>query len=351
MSIANSFPVFQADQVLTNKHLNDLFNYLDQQDRVTRCKLLGSGIVCGLDISYSSGVISISKGCGLTSQGFLILFCDHIGRNGYKYYIPYTKPAFPNDLKLIIQCGAEPDHNNIPFFSTPTSENFEDTGIFLLLTQNDYDALTDNSKAVSLSQVSLDDYAVVLFLEADELSLKNCDTNDCNDKGSLMDFEIRPLLVNKKSLGVTGTNGHVGKPFQNVELRRYNVPVKNLNTTDDVLNAFVALLDDQTLGQLSDDLILSYDQYGYLLGNGNVATNPFGKLADYKKDIQAIIQHRPFLIQYYYDFIYDLILALTEFRRRSYAIIGECCGDEMKFPNRIVTLLFGHNGKSLRFLR
>ena len=332
MSIANSFPVFEADQVLTNKHLNDLFNYLDQQDRITRCKLLGSGIVCGLDISYSPGVIGISKGCGLTSQGFLILFCDHIGQNGYKYYIPYTRPAFPNDLKLIIQCGPEPDHNNIPFFSLPaTGENF-DNGIFLLLTQDDYNALTDNSSAVSLSQADLGEYAVVLFLEADELSLKNCDTNDCNDKGSLMDFEIRPLLVNKKTLGASGSNGNVGKLFQNVELRRYNVPVKNLNTADDVLNAFVALLDDQTLSQLSDDLMLTYDQYGFLLTGNTTATNPFGQLADFKKDIQAILQIRPFLIQYYYDFIYDLILALTEFRRRSYSIVGECCGDEMKFP-------------------
>src|SRR5215831_8692283 len=134
MSIANTFPVFEADQVLTNKHLNDLFNYLDQQDRLTRCKLLGSGIVCGLEISHTNDTINITKGCGLTSQGYIILLCDHVGENGYKYAMPYTEHAFPADLELISQCG-DPDTSNIRFFSSNTANGQED--ILLLLTQSD----------------------------------------------------------------------------------------------------------------------------------------------------------------------------------------------------------------------
>ncbi len=103
MSIANTYPVFEADQVLTNNHLNDLFNYLDQHDRLTRSKLLGSGIVCGLEISHTSDTINVTKGCGLTSQGYIILFCDHISDNGYKYIVPYNRPPLPNNLQLIRQ--------------------------------------------------------------------------------------------------------------------------------------------------------------------------------------------------------------------------------------------------------
>src|SRR4249919_330545 len=118
MSIANTFPFFEADQVLTNKHLNDLFNYLDQQDRLSRCKLMGSGIVCGLEISHTSDTINITKGCGLTTQGYIILFCDHIGQEGYKYYMPYTRPAFPNHLQLIHQCPPDPGTGNILFYAS-----------------------------------------------------------------------------------------------------------------------------------------------------------------------------------------------------------------------------------------
>lgn len=329
MSIANTFPVFEADQVLTNQHLNDLFNYLDQQDRLTRCKLLGSGIVCGLEISRTPDTINITKGCGLSSQGYLILFCDHIGREGYKYYMPYSRPAFPNDLKLVTQCGPDPDRSHILFYATEAGAAGNE--VLLLLTQKEYDALSDKTGVIPLSQsASLAEYVVVLFLEAGELSLKNCDTNDCNDKGSVMDFEIKPLLVHKKLLQ-GNDDGNSGKTsFEHVELRRYNVPVKTLASSADALNAFVALVDDGTLQRLAHDLEVCFNQYQSLLDGIN--TNPFGSLADFKNNLQYIIKYHPVLIQYYYDFIYDLIKAFYEFRYKVHVVTSECCGDEMKFP-------------------
>ena len=44
-----SYPFFEANQVLSNEHLNQLFNYLDEQERLTRTNLIGIGIVCGLE--------------------------------------------------------------------------------------------------------------------------------------------------------------------------------------------------------------------------------------------------------------------------------------------------------------
>jgi len=334
MSIANTYPVFEPDQVLTNKHLNGLFNYLDQQDRLTRCKLLGSGIVCGLEISHTTGSINITKGCGLTSQGYIILFCDHIGENGYKYYMPFTRPPFPNDLQLIVQCGPEPGHNNIPFyaFNTERMRAAASSGIFLLLTQHEFDALDDTTGVIALSQSrTLDQYVVVLFLDANELNLKNCDTNDCNDKGSVIDFEVKPLLVHKRLLRPSRDGGQGNNlSFKHIELRRYNVPVKNLNSTDDVLNAFAELLDDGMLQRLAGDLSFSFESYKHLLSG--ITTNPFGSLTDLKNNIQFILKFHPVLIQYYYDFIYDLIHALYEFRHRLFDITSECCGDEMRIP-------------------
>lgn len=342
MSITNDYPVFEADQVLTNENLNDLFNYLDEQDRLTRCKLLGSGIVCGLEITYTNNTINISKGCGLTSQGFIILFCDHIGTNGYTHCIPYLKTPFPNDLQLIIQCGSEPDMNHIPFYSSSDGTTVANTrsGLFLLLTEEEYNALDANTKtaAVSISQSGkLSDYAVVLFLEAKESSLKNCDTNDCNNKGSRIDFNILPLLVNKKLLSSfgnsSGNNGNL--QFTHVELRRYNVPFKNLNSSHDVLNSFVNLLDDNTIQNLSNDMKYCFQQYGYLLSNPSL--NPFDSFFnDFKISLKLAILQRPILIQYFYDFIDDLIKAFYEFRYKVINVASECCGNEMKFPFHLV---------------
>ncbi|HWK04712.1 MAG TPA: hypothetical protein VNS58_13825 [Puia sp.] len=331
MSISNTFPVFEPDQVLTNKHLNDLFNYLDQQDRLTRCKLLGSGIVCGLEISNTGNTINVTKGCGLTTQGYIILFCDHTGEEGYKYYVPYTRPAFPNDLQLITQCGLDPNRNNILFYASDAAGTAPNNTVLLLLTQKEFDALTDKTGAIPLSQgADLSQYAVVLFLDVSELSLKNCDTNDCNDKGSRMELDVVPLLVQKRLLNGNNNNGGGNLTFQHIELRRYNVPVKNLTSSDAVLNAFVTLLDDSTLQSLAVDLEKTFTDYQYLLPG--ITTNPFGPLADFKNNLLFIIKFQPILIQYYYDFIYDLIKALYEFRHKAHALTSDCCGDEMRFP-------------------
>jgi hypothetical protein len=82
----DEYIVFEPDQVLTNDHLNETFDYLDQQTRWTRNKLIGTGIVCGLQIVLKPGIIEITKGCGITSQGYLIIQ----DLTDYTYYIPYA---------------------------------------------------------------------------------------------------------------------------------------------------------------------------------------------------------------------------------------------------------------------
>jgi hypothetical protein len=331
MSIANTFPVFEADQVLTNKHLNDLFNYLDQQNRLTRCKLIGSGIVCGLEISHTNDTINITKGCGVTSQGYVMLLCDHIGENGYKYYMPFTKPPFPADLEIISQCS-DPDLTNIPFYAKPGDAAEVSNDILLLLTQNDYDALTDKTTATALSAwANLSKFAVVLFLDADELKLKNCDTNDCNDKGSRMELDVKVLLVNKRLVTPGNNNGDGKVTFSQLQLRRYNVPVGNLNSSDDVLNAFVDVVtSDAILDTLAKDLNYCFITYGSLLSGVN--NYSFGTGADFKKMLNLIQVSFPIYLQYFYDFIYDLVKAVYEFKYKAHYITSECCGDEMKFP-------------------
>ncbi len=81
-------PWFEANQVLKNTDLNDLVTYLDSHNRLTRTHLIGMGIVCGLEVHsiYKEGQaeIRISKGCGLTSEGYIILTFHGIFGGEYK---------------------------------------------------------------------------------------------------------------------------------------------------------------------------------------------------------------------------------------------------------------------------
>ncbi len=336
MNTAKSYPVFEADQVLTNRHLNDMFNYLEQHDRLTRIKLIGSGIVCGLDVSFQEkDSISVSKGCGLTSQGYLVTFCD----TKFTHFIPYTTRNFPGDLLFIQQCEDDVTYPK-PFYK----DAFKD-GIFQLLTAAQFADLKagDKVNAVALStnsKVDLKKYAVVLFLETEEENLKNCDTNDCNDKGSRMDFEVKALLVEKTVIDKLEKQQQVtvpvGKPtvkpdLHHVELKRYNVPVQDLKSADEVLQAFAALTDDAKLRSIAEVLNYCFIHYYYLLEDE--PSNPFEDVFEqFKKLRDDILKNNPILIQYFYDFIDDVLKAYYEFKHKVFEVSTSCCGDEMNFP-------------------
>src|SRR5690349_21754225 len=89
----NSFPHFMPNQVLTHTQLNELAVYLEQQDRFTRQRLIGIGIVCGLQaklINTAPRTVKVSKGMGITSCGFLI---DVPAELSFTKKKAYTTPA------------------------------------------------------------------------------------------------------------------------------------------------------------------------------------------------------------------------------------------------------------------
>lgn len=309
MQALQSYPVFEADQVLSNSHLNNLLNYLEQQERLTRIKLLGRGIVCGLEINSSNSAIAISKGCGLSSQGFLFQLCD----TNYTHFVGYTPPALPTDLYFLTQCSTE-NRASVPFYGEKD----------LLELIPDSDRETEGKQP--LTMLKLQDYVVVVFLEASQIDLKNCDTQDCNDKGSRLDFVQRTLLVKKKLSTYIRQLG-----FNSILLKRFNVPVADMNTAEDVLNGFLAITDDNTLKRLSENLVRSWDRFAPLLGLP--LENPLAglDLIEIKKKLSGNTTQRIF-VQYFYDFVDDLLKAYIEFRAQTREVFGECCPEEMDFP-------------------
>lgn len=68
----NNFPKFEKGQVLTSQALNNYFGYLDEQQRLTRTKLLGIGIINGLEYELYGNKLIINKGTAVTADGYLI---------------------------------------------------------------------------------------------------------------------------------------------------------------------------------------------------------------------------------------------------------------------------------------
>ena len=153
LELPKEYPVFEANQVLTNAHLNDLVEYLEGHDRASRANLSGIGIVCGLEPSLEtrSGNLGlrVTKGVGVTSAGYLLRITE-----GH-----YTRrKVFP---------AAEANKYSA----------FQGAGtIHELLPQG-----TSNTQSVD--RAFLESRCFVLYLEKEDKPLKDCIGPDCERQG------------------------------------------------------------------------------------------------------------------------------------------------------------------------
>ncbi|OFZ56467.1 MAG: hypothetical protein A3D92_17630 [Bacteroidetes bacterium RIFCSPHIGHO2_02_FULL_44_7] len=59
-TISPSYHSFVEDQVLTHHQLNELIEYFEDQDRLSRICLSGVGLVCGFEVSQNNSTKAIT---------------------------------------------------------------------------------------------------------------------------------------------------------------------------------------------------------------------------------------------------------------------------------------------------
>lgn len=326
-----TYPVFESNQVLTSTQLNKLVVYLDQQNRLTRAKLIGMGIVCGLEVSYdkSEDQITISKGTGITSEGYLISLgdCDLVN------YRPYTLPA-----GTIYE----------PFVD---DNNEQDITLYELLT----DAATAGPNDEPLNdEAFLADKVVLLFIEAFDKDLKSCLGKGCDELGKERILTPRKLLISKTDLATVWSRTNTGKLDASFP-EKFDLPVVNLtrdlfdptkshslnytdfskNYADQLLTVFDDLVDalSETYKVYRPLLLDSYDENNPF--EENPVTNKLAALQNFLNDSDGT--YTSYLgIQYVYDLFQDLVLAYNEFKEASFDLMSECCADTTRFPKHLM---------------
>lgn len=152
--------IFQPDAVLTAAQLNEWFSFVMAQEQATRTRLLGVGVATGLrpSLAPDGSTITVSAGCGLTSEGHLLRLEKAVTYAGYAAYAaPETYPALAG-LKLLEL--------------RPAGEG-----------------------GLPLTNFKLDQYAVVMFQNSAMLPAERCLGLNCNDNGATYDTKLRVLLV------------------------------------------------------------------------------------------------------------------------------------------------------------
>lgn len=328
--LLDHFPVFEANQVLMNSHLNDVFDYLDQQNRQTRTNLIGIGIVCGLDISFNSAQkkIGLTRGCGVTSEGYLIVEPDDLSLVDYRAY------TLPEDVDY---------------------SPFKDIPLWELFTAGEPDTTPLSSPGNFLADKSL-----VLFLELKKQGLRNCSPNNCDDKGAQIATKVRRLLIRSADLdaviaaanelddGLSSTDieTQLNERFALPDLRRLRFDVVNTGpvTSADVYAGFIKVFKEPGLAKKTQEALDSaYGVFKPLVGQTYPA-NPFGGFAAKFGFLDAVpgdtTQVR--FLQYYVDAFDDILRAYDEFRWAAAELLCMCCPPSGLFPRH---LMAGHIGQ------
>lgn len=340
----NNFPKFEEGQVLTSQALNSYFGYLDEQQRFTRAKLLGVGIIDGLEYELSGNKLTIKKGSAVTADGYLIdLKEDKTFELIYKY-----------DKKSMLA-------KQNPLIETE-DKDFETVlkNVEYVFYKDESDAAKHNLSATASISMPKDwetKYVLALMVDfVNQDTITKCNELSCDIVQSNYLIEIRPVLINYSC---------IGKDYY-TNLNTPNIEVSGNTTLKIVLNP------KKPLVSFNDTYIQLQESIASEIGNQITSIlNAFGKslfntnfFADIAETTSLLTSMEEIVNQqkkskstrfsgYYLDFLIQLRTAIREFINtfldftRKYKKIPN---NAKVFP-RIVIIGFGDLRRQTRFLQ
>jgi hypothetical protein len=298
--VQEKYPFFEANQVLTNAHLNLAIDYLDEQERLTRANLIGIGIVCGLEtsVNVAQDTVSLGKGCGITGEGYLIVEPKNVDLVSYRKYNLPAELAYPT---------------------------FKDIDLWELFPLTGAGTVEPDTTKLSDDPSVLKDAAIVVFLELKKDSLRNCSVNNCDDKGAVVTATVRRLLVN-----VANLNANPQPALPEVPLPRLGFATpERLRDFEQVYKDFLTtpVAGKTVVERLSNAVNQAYQLLKILLPS--LDNTPFKQLP------AALVFPNP-SSQYYYDLLRDLTAAYHELRWVLSQQLAVCLPDSSLFPRHLV---------------
>lgn len=340
----DKYPFFENNQVLTSTQLNELAGYLDQQTRMTRYRLIGIGCVCGLDPAYDSvaNKLTITEGTGVTSEGYLMEtgLCEFTKYRAYTLPLSVSYPPFINQSTTLqvplwellpstyTPVGSEVVQNlDLTFVNGATPGQKKVVLLFDEWVDVDNDSCLGKScdtfgaeRTVTLRKllVSIDDLKTIIY---------NTGSTDLTYTAK---FDLPDLLATKPLFDPTLAHSKDYFQFsQNYKTAASSVykriptdPKDLLNVLRQTYTIFQPILKDVygNSNPFQDILIPNLSIWNEIMDGVNSPTNGpsyFG-------------------IQYFYDFLRDLLLAYNEFRDAAFELMSDCCFDTGLFPKHLL---------------
>lgn len=308
------FTIFENDQVLTADQLNDLFNYLDVQTRLTRTQAIGVGIICGLEIGLLNNKnIVLSKGTAVTTDGDLLFVRHNLEFDSWepfedlnaKYsYFQAANSVLPLYLMRQTEEGSRTPEQALSGFEEHTGS-------------------------------SLQDYIGILYLEDYLNDPDLCTGSDCDNKGIEATKDLKVLLVHKTQLQNLQRSIPVSNKeyFSMTDIAIPRVKIQStIDTYQELNDAFKNVLSvKETIKQKLSEAyqickVFLEDEFD----GGNPTAN-WNSLLDRHFAISNSIY-----VQYLYDYTRDLSKAYNELRESLFSSHDMCCPEVELFPKHVL---------------
>lgn len=316
--ISTGYTVFEKDQVLTHEQLNSLADYADDQIRLTRVRLLGTGIACGLRAYVSDDGVAVSKGMGVTTDGDIITIERVTYFTRFRQY-DESFPAYP---------GLYYD-GDIASGMMPAYE---------LLTDD-----TDAGTSWPLSEFPLREgrgltsMVVVLLMESYRKDDDICSGTDCDNLGKEAINRMRCILVDEEGASqlmanLPGVNSGLGAispilPDRPVLTSAVNSP--------SAIGSLYRTACTSLHGKIMTEFAwLSGSWRPYL----DEPYNPFpiSSWTDKMESIRSSFATNDIGIQYYYDFLKDIAETYNAMRELLFGNMTQCLPNFAAFPKHLL---------------
>jgi hypothetical protein len=337
MNSQSFYPVFETGQVLTSEQLNDIVDYLEPQDRLGR-RLVGIGIVCGFRPVWdaAAGAIRLGAGVAVTSEGYLIADDEAL----FDRVRPYRVPV-PSGREASAEAR---DLARYPFLF---SGNRPRDALELL--PSDFVPARGEARPTKLTAASVAGQTVMLFLECNVEALKNCDINDCSDKGSEMSLTLRRLLIdNALADRILGEEQAIaGRPVDRANHPRLGLAPLRMEKINPAGSGIASVADlharaletaADAAGRLVPALRQAYEAYRPLLEDMfPAAAFPEGPVpAHHLFNPFAALAETPALVQHFHGAVHDMVESHNEFIRCAALYDGECRPHPERFPKHVL---------------
>jgi hypothetical protein len=331
-SITAQYRSFVNDQVLTADQLNNLIQYFEDQDRMSRVSLNGVGIACGFKISLTgSKEIVVTQGCGVTTDGDLIKLQQPIPEET-------TRKIDILSIKFTHYKVFEDANVKYPPFFNGSSQ----VALFELIP----DFQSSETDATPINTLTgVENMVGLLYLEEFAKPPELCTAIDCNNQGIEEISRLKVLLCSETIAGYIDSSDpiYTKHSIRQAYLLLPDVAVQRVLLTNasavsqiNLQKSFhTAISANNIPGQLKVGIsILFKDFKGFLNLESTITDVKINQMIDQVLGFSALAI--PTDIQYRYDLLKDLVDTYNEIKALLLQLDSECCPDVKSFPKHLM---------------